>query len=70
MVEDSTAILHRRYNLIISTTNEDTTFSETYSGVSIFHLREEQLNWWTINLWEDIPAPTGDDWGDFKAQYR
>ena len=69
-VEDSTAILYRSYDLIIYTTNEDTTFSETYSGVAVFHLREEQLNWWTINLWEDIPAATGDDWGDFKGQYR
>lgn len=69
-VEDSTAVLYRRYELIISTTNEDTTFSESYSGVSVFHLSEEQLNWWTINLWEDIPDPDVNDWGDFKAQYR
>jgi hypothetical protein len=69
-IEDDAAILYRRYDLVIFTSNEDTSYTETYSGLSIFHLREEQLNWWTVNLWEDIPASTGDDWGDFKALYR
>ncbi len=66
-IEDSTAILHREYDLIIITSNVDTA---TYSGRAVFHLSEELLNWWTIYLWEDIPAETGDDWGDFKALFR
>jgi len=69
-VEDSTAILHRYYNLAIITSNEDTSFTTSYMGRSVFHLREEQLNWWTIYLWEDIPADSRDDWGDFKGLFR
>ena len=69
-IEDSTAILHRIYDLVIITTNEDTSFATSYSGRAVFHLWEEQLNWWTIYLWDDIPAGTGDDWGDFKALFR
>jgi hypothetical protein len=69
-IEDSTAILHRMYDLVIITTNEDTSFTNSYSGRAVFHLWEEQLNWWTVYLWEDIPADSGDDWGDFKALFR
>ncbi|UCE66580.1 MAG: hypothetical protein JSU85_00775 [Candidatus Zixiibacteriota bacterium] len=69
-IEDSTAILHRIYDLVIITANEDTSFTASYSGRAVFHLWEEQLNWWTIYLWEDIPAGAGDDWGDFKALFR
>jgi hypothetical protein len=69
-IEDSTAILHRDYNLVIITANEDTSSTTAYSGRAVFHLWEEQLNWWTIYLWEDIPADTEDDWGDFKALFR
>ena len=69
-IEDSTATLHRRYDLVIITTNEDTSFTTSYSGLAVFHLWEEQLNWWTIHLWEDVPTEMGDDWGDFKALYR
>jgi hypothetical protein len=69
-IEDSTAILHRIYELVVITTTEDTSFTTSYSGRAIFHLWEEQLNWWTIHLWEDVPAVTGDDWGDFKALFR
>jgi len=69
-VEDSTAVLHRIYNLVIFASNEDTSFTTTYSGRAVFHLWEEQLNWWTIYFWEDVPAETGDDWGDFKALFR
>lgn len=70
LIEDSTAILNRRYELVIITTNEDTTYTTSYSGRAVFHLWEEQLNWWTIKLWEDIPDNSGDDWGDFKALFR
>lgn len=66
-IEDSTAILHRDYDLVVITSNVDTTI---YSGRAVFHLSEEQLNWWTIYLWEDVPPDTGDDWGDFKALFR
>jgi hypothetical protein len=69
-IEDSTAILHRMYDLAVITTNEDTSFTTSYSGRAVFHLWEEQLNWWTIYLWEDIPEDTSDDWGDFKALFR
>ncbi|UCC79945.1 MAG: hypothetical protein JSW64_00900 [Candidatus Zixiibacteriota bacterium] len=66
-IEDSTAILHRDYDLVVITSNEDTAL---YSGRAVFHLSEEQLNWWTIYLWEDVPVDVGDDWGDFKALFR
>ena len=69
-IEDSTAILHRSYDLVIITSNDDTSFTTTYSGRSVFHLSEEQLNWWTITLWEDVPSGTEDDWGDFKSLFR
>jgi len=69
-IEDSTAILYRRYDLAVITSNEDTSFTNSYSGLAVFHLWEEQLNWWTIRLWEDVPVETGDDWGDFKALFR
>lgn len=66
-IEDSTAVLYRDYDLVVISSDTDTTI---YSGRSVFHLSEEQLNWWTIYLWEDIPVDTVDDWGDFKALYR
>lgn len=69
-VEDSTAILYRSYDLVIITSSEDTSFTTTYSGRAVFHLLQEQLNWWTISLWEDVADGTGDDWGDFKALFR
>lgn len=69
-IEDSTAILHRTYGLVIITANQDTSFTTSYSGRAVFHLWEEQLNWWTVYLWEDIPADSQDDWGDFKALFR
>jgi hypothetical protein len=70
LIEDSAAVLHRNYNLAIITSGQDTTLTTVYSGRAVFHLVEEQLNWWTIELWEDVPAQTGEDWGDFKALYR
>jgi hypothetical protein len=69
-VEDSTAILYRAYDLVVITSNEDTSYTDSYSGRAVFHLFEEQLNWWTVYLWEDIPIDSQDDWGDFKGLFR
>jgi hypothetical protein len=66
-IEDSTATLYRRYDLMTITTSEDTSFVSSYSGLAVFHLSEEQLNWWTINLWEDVAEEAGADWGDLMA---
>ncbi len=70
IIEDSTAVLNRRYDLVVITATDDTSFTTSYAGIAVFHLWEEQLNWWTIKLWEDIPGVSNDDWGDFKANFR
>jgi hypothetical protein len=71
VLEDSTATLYRNYNLLIVKVNAGTPDSITASGLATFHLNQEQLNWWTIRWWEDLPSGTGNySWGDFKAEYR
>lgn len=71
IVEDTTAVMYRSYTLTLITTHPlsaDTTVAE---WLATFHLRQEQLNWWTITWWGDIPALPGQtDWGDIKAEYR
>jgi hypothetical protein len=70
IIDDTLAVLYRDYNLILITGNipADTAY---FTGLATFHLFQEQLNWWTINYWADLPDVSGeDDWGDFKAMYR
>ncbi len=68
IIGDTTAVLFRSYSLVTLTSTPDTAIAE---GLATFHLCQEQLNWWTIYLWEDIPAVSGEtDWGDIKAEYR
>lgn len=68
IIEDTSAVLYRSYNLVLMATASDTVIAR---GLATFHLFQEQLNWWTIYLWEDIPAVSGElDWGDIKAEYR
>lgn len=71
IIEDTSAVLYRSYNLTLITS--DSTAADTVSvrGLATFHLFQEQLNWWAIHLWEDLPAVSGEtDWGDIKAEYR
>ncbi len=68
IIGDTSAVLYRSYNLILIVSASDTVMA---GGLATFHLFQEQLNWWTIYLWEDIPAVSGEiDWGDIKAEYR
>ena len=70
-VEDSTATLYRNYDLLIVKVLAGIPDSVTASGLATFHLTQEQLNWWTIRWWEDLPSGAGIySWGDFKAEYR
>jgi hypothetical protein len=71
IVEDSSAILFRNYSLRIIVGQPGIADTMIATGMATFHLLEEQLNWWTVNWWEDRPAEAGKyDWGDFKAEYR
>ncbi|MEE9555419.1 MAG: hypothetical protein V3W18_14120 [candidate division Zixibacteria bacterium] len=71
IVEDTTAVMYRSYNLLLVATVENDADTIRAEGLATFHLRQEQLNWWTITWWEDIPAQSGQtDWGDIKAEYR
>ncbi len=71
IIEDSVSVLYRLYYLTLISGSPESRDTTTIEGLAAFHLRAEQLNWWTIYLWEDIPANSGqDDWGDFKARYR
>jgi hypothetical protein len=71
IIEDSTAVLYRNYNLLIVKVSAGVPDSAAASGLATFHLTQEQLNWWTIRWWEDLPAGTNAySWGDFKAEYR
>jgi hypothetical protein len=67
---DSTAVLYRNYNLLIVKVSAGVPDSNNASGTATFHLIQEQLNWWTIIWWEDLPSGSGYSWGDFKAEYR
>lgn len=71
IIGDTTAVLYRNYNLVLTVTTTGSADTVIAEGLATFHLCEEQLNWWTIYLWEDIPAVSGEtDWGDIKAEYR
>jgi hypothetical protein len=71
LLEDSLAILYRNYTITIIEEHAGISDTVTASGQATFHLRQEQLNWWTIYWWEDLPVSTNAmDWGDFKAEYR
>jgi len=68
---DSLAIIYRNYSLLIIKVSAGIADTARASGLATFHMIQEQLNWWTIRWWEDIPLPAGHfDWGDFKAEYR
>ncbi len=71
IIGDTSAVLYRNYNLVLITITADSADTVIAEGLATFHLYQEQLNWWTIYLWEDIPAVSGEiDWGDIKAEYR
>lgn len=71
IVEDSTATLYRNYVLTVVLTGGDQPDTVEAAGLATFHLNQEQLNWWVIGWWEDLPAQTAHyDWGDFKAEYK
>lgn len=71
IIGDTSAVLYRSYSLVLITAVGDSADTVTAGGLATFHLYQEQLNWWTIYLWEDIPAVSGEtDWGDIKAEYR
>jgi len=71
IIGDTSAVLYRNYNLALITITADSADTVIAEGLATFHLYQEQLNWWTIYLWEDIPAVSGEiDWGDIKAEYR
>ncbi len=68
---DTLAVLSRDYELLIldsKVTPPETTWAK---GTATFKMIQTSLNWWSIYLWTDIPAVTGeDDWADFKARFR
>jgi hypothetical protein len=71
VIEDTTAVLYRNYNLFNINTSIENPDTTLIRGLATFHLWQEELNWWTIYLWEDIPANSGeDDWGDLKGNFR
>ena len=71
LVEDTMAIMYRNYVVAIITSTAMSSDTVLAEGLATFHLRPEQLNWWTIYFWDDLPKNSGFyDWGDFKAEYR
>lgn len=71
VIEDTTAIMYRTYSLILIETGTDTADTTIAEGLATFHLDQEQLNWWTVTWWGDIPGTSGGtDWGDIKAEFR
>lgn len=71
IVEDTTAIIYRTYTLVLITTHPENADTTTAEGLATFHLCQEQLNWWTVTWWGEIPEASGQaDWGDIKAEYR
>jgi hypothetical protein len=71
IVEDTSAVLYRSYNLTMIASDSVAADTVSAAGLATFHLFQEQLNWWSIYLWEDLPAVSGEtDWGDIKAEYR
>ena len=71
IVEDSTATLFRNYSLTLILTHAGQPDTLTAAGLATYHLSQEQLNWWNVRWWEDLPAQSGQyDWGDFKAEHR
>ena len=71
IIEDTVSILYRDYALAIIVSSSDSSDTLIAEGQAAFYLKPEQLNWWTIYFWKDIPKNSGQyDWGDFKAEYR
>lgn len=71
VIEDTSAVLYRSYSLVLINAAAGSADTVSARGLASFHLYQEQLNWWTIYLWQDIPAVSGEtDWGDIKAEYR
>ena len=71
IVEDTFAVIYRTYSLTLITAQGPLADTVHAAGLATFHLGQEQLNWWTVDLWIDIPANSGQtDWGDIKAEYR
>lgn len=71
LIEDTAAVLYRNYSLKIVSIHAGTPDTLTVVGLATYHLRLEQLNWWTIRWWEDLPVNSEEySWGDFKAEYR
>ncbi len=71
LIGDSLATLYRNYTLVLTVRHSGSTDTTKAEGRAKFDLVQEQLNWWTINFWGDIPIQAGSyDWGDFKASYR
>jgi hypothetical protein len=71
IIEDTSAVIYRTYDLTLISAREADADTVNAAGLATFELSQEQLNWWTVNLWTDIPANSGQtDWGDIKAEYR
>jgi len=70
-IEDTTATMYRNYTFVLISTYDQGADTLTAQGMATFQIIQEQLNWWTIQVWEDLPAVPGQtDWGDIKAEYR
>lgn len=71
VIEDTSAVMYRTYNLVLVAASGSDADTIRADGLATFILKQEQLNWWTITWWGDIPARSGEtDWGDIKAAYR
>ncbi|MCJ7578857.1 MAG: hypothetical protein MUO91_10450 [candidate division Zixibacteria bacterium] len=67
-VSDTVAVLSRDYELSISKSTPPET--KLAKGTATFYMRQTSFYWWSIYFWSDIPDVSGDDWGDFKAEFR
>ena len=70
-VGETVAVLLRNYQLFIFNLKSAPPETTLAKGTATFHMRQTSLNWWSIYFWSDIPDVSGgDDWGDFKAEFR
>jgi hypothetical protein len=69
-VSDTVAVLLRNYQLFIFNLKSAPPETTLAKGTATFHMRQTSFNWWSIYFWSDIPDVSGDDWGDFKAEFR
>jgi hypothetical protein len=69
-VGDTVAVLLRNYQLFIFNLKSAPPETTLAKGTATFHMRQTSLYWWSIYFWSDIPDVSGDDWGDFKAEFR